>query len=526
MLNAYHTAIDELVQSGPSPEATLVHWQEWRDCFQVVIAENRQSVAIGDAKWQLLGLYNGLGEHDKSQALLQEMISEASSPDQKIELYDQLEAFCRMRYQDTQDASYLQKAQEAFERAKELRITDDPIAAVLEAYQMSVDEFRAQEDPSSVARLTHYQEWRDRFLEIVAENPQSEFVAHARRQLVALYNGLEEYDKSQALLREMITGASTPEGEIELHNQLGTISRMRYWGSQDEKFLQESLDAFEQANVLYLSLPPERQGGVVGGRQIRAIFTTGTLARDQNDHEKAATLFRTARELFQSLPGSAMHVASVYFNLETIAEQEMIQWIHLRREGDALSCLRILSDLPTYRWPPSYYALQYATQWYGGNSAGFQNFVSNWLDKNTFDERTPILMARLGFSYFDNGLYEKVLPIHETLRDKYRGDFQRLEPVAFQQGNGGHYERILYHLSVIYSQGNDRGKADSVRTEMLNLFPESARVKFLVEPNSSWDGSEFVVPERGQYFVLRVCLTVLGAMMILLGLYIAWRKKT
>jgi len=63
-------------------------------------------------------------------------------------------------------------------------------------------------------------------------------------------------------------------------------------------------------------------------------------------------------------------------------------------------------------------------------------------------------MARLGFSYFDDTLFEKALPIYETLRDKHRADFQKLKSKAFQQGNGGHYEAILRPLYRIYSQRN------------------------------------------------------------------------
>ena len=223
----------------------------------------------------------------------------------------------------------------------------------------------------------------------------------------------------------MISKATRSEEKIELQNQLGAISRTRYLSSLDENFLQESQKAFEQADELYRSLPAEKQEGRLGGEQIVNLCVAAAAAREANDHERSATLYRSAHELFQSSPESAKHAASMGYNLEVVVNQEMEQWIHAKKEADALRCLEILSNLPSPRWVPSYYALNYATQWYEKDTKGFQDFVSNWLDRSPFDERTPILMARLGFSYFDSGFYDKALPIYETLRNKHRGDFQR-----------------------------------------------------------------------------------------------------
>jgi len=83
----------------------------------------------------------------------------------------------------------------------------DPVGAVIIGYLDAVDEFRKQADRSPVTRLAHRREWKERFQKIVAEYPlkeakypRDEFVRIAKSNLLSLYNGLEEYDKSQALL--------------------------------------------------------------------------------------------------------------------------------------------------------------------------------------------------------------------------------------------------------------------------------------------------------------------------------------
>jgi len=323
----------------------------------------------------------------------------------------------------------------------------------------------------------------------------------------------------------MISEASNPIEKIELQNQLGAVSRARHASSQEQSDVQKAQEAFEQANELYRSLPPEQQGGRAGGIQVVALCTAAVAAREANDHEKSATLFRSARELFQASQDSAMFAASVGYDLESITNQEMNQWIRVKKETDALKCLEILSTLPSPRWAPSYYALNYAALRYEKDSKGFQSFVSKWLDTNAFDDRTPILMARLGFSYFDSELYEKALPIYETLRDKHRSDFQRLEPEAFKQGNGGHYERVLFHLAHVYAQQGDVGKAESVKTELTTLLPDSTLGKFLTDSGISPSEEAWISPERPRYLALRIFLFVASIIVISWGLYLLWTKE-
>ena len=499
-----------------------------------------------DVQLELRELYDELNELDKLQTLVQEFIVMADShPETEYLWYYELGTIIQRKYQDTQNENDLQKSQEAFERANELFISFspetqkhlnrllfpgmhddipeqlDPIQEAFAAYYAAADEVRANPSPDSA--LAHMQEWRDRFEKIIAENPQSEFVAGAKRMLLGLYNGFEEYDKSQALLREMISETSMLEERIYFLNQLGTVSRRRYRTTQYENDIQESRGAFEQANELFLSLPPERRDGRLGGMQIINLGTAAGTASDAGDHERAATLTRSARKLFQSSSESTQQYVASTYGLESITNQEMHRWIYVKKEANALECLAILSNLPSYRWAPSYYALKYATSWYKDDSDGFQNFVANWLTENPFDDRTPILMTYLGSSYFDDGLYDKALPIYENLRDNHRADFQRLEPATFEKGRGGYYEWILFNLAKIYRQQGDAGRTESVRTELTALLPESPLVKFLYGNESSEE--TWTLPERTRLTPLRITLLVVGIVMILLGLYLACMRE-
>jgi len=401
-------------------------------------------------------------------------------------------------------------------------LLNDPVAAELMAYVEAADEVR--ENPSPTAKLAHYQEWKERFQKVIADNPRSQFVGDAKDHLLSLYNGLGEYDKSQTMLQVMISETRDPRKKLQLQNELGTISRVRHRDSQNQSDIQKAQEAFAQANEIFLSLSSEERDDRIVGMQVVNLYTAAMAAREANDHARSVTLFRSARELFLSSTKIGEYATSMGYSLEPIANQEMVQWIRVKEETNALECLKVLSELPSPRWSPSHYALNYATLWYVNDTKGFQGFVSKWLSENAFDDETPILMARLGFSYFDDGLYDKALPIYETLRDKHREDFQKLEPKAFQQGNDGHYERVLFDLAKIYAQRGDVSKAANTKTELTTLLPQSSLAEILT--GSVFSSEEtWTLPERPRYLALRISLAVVGLALILLALYLLWTRE-
>jgi len=133
-------------------------------------------------------------------------------------------------------------------------------------------------------------------------------------------------------------------------------------------------------------------------------------------------------------------------------------------------------------------------------------------------------MAYLGFSYFDDNQYDKAFPIYETLRDKHRDDFRRLEPKTFEQGNGGYYERVLFDLAKIYAQRGDVSKATNTKTELTTLLPQSSLAKILTGGVFSSEET-WAPPERPRYLALRISLAVIGLALLLLALYLLWTRE-
>lgn len=401
---------------------------------------------------------------------------------------------------------------------------EDPVLTLLNEYNLAVEEYRKQEDHSQGTTMLFHKNWQERFLKVVNENPNSQYVESARGELLGLTNSLGEFDKSQQQLNEVISRTTAPEEKIRLLNELGEICRARYLDTQDINEARKSFKSFEQAHLLYLQLPSESLNGNISGRQVVFRSMAGDISKVFKDHQKTAVLFQTARELFQDSTESAMTAVMMGYDLETIAHQEMIEWIHAEAESKALNSLTILSKLHPHRWPPSFYALDYAQLWYEGNPRGFQNFVEKWLNSNVFDERTPILMARLGFSYFDHQLYEKALPIYEVLRDKHRADFQKLEPDAFREGNSGHYDRILSDLAMIYLRLGHTEEAKKIQEELKEVLPKSDNIEGLSKSIPTPRPIVPIQPRSSVYVAIRITFIVAGLIMILWGVYLRWGK--
>ena len=83
---------------------------------------------------------------------------------------------------------------------------------------------------------------------------------------------------------------------------------------------------------------------------------------------------------------------------------------------------------------------------------------------------------------------------------------------------------MLHDLAVIYMQQGDRNKAENMRTELTTLLPDSTLGKFLTDsaPLSSEDWTQL---KRAPYLGFRIATFIIGIVLIILGLYLAWIKE-
>jgi tetratricopeptide (TPR) repeat protein len=359
----------------------------------------------------------------------------------------------------------------------------DPILSALEE---ATNEFRARKNPSTEERIELRREWQRRLTEVVDQNPDSEHIKAARRTLLGLCNGFGEFDQSEAILSKIIDESDSVEEKIYMYKELGEVLRAQYWGNKSSSTAEESVDAFEKSYSLYRSLPKSSQEiPYLGSEQVVSLCMAGRMLSLLDRRTDSAEKYQSARELSQSSQEIAIEAQHLGYDLEAIAQSEMVEWVNAKEETRALYCLDILSKLSSYRMPPSSYALQYAKLQYAQNSMKFQQFVSEWLDSHSPDEQTPVLMAELGISYYNDEQLEKALHIYEALRNKHASDFQKIEENAFRKGRGGYYGKILYDMAVIYLRQGKVEEAENVKSELTTLLPNTPNLQYLTPESFS-----------------------------------------
>src|SRR5437773_651815 len=81
------------------------------------------------------------------------------------------------------------------------RVTEDPVWMVIQAYQQASNELRSKltlEAKDQQTRLKFYGNWRDRLLAVAHENQGSQHRLSALIHALALRNGMDDYEASEA----------------------------------------------------------------------------------------------------------------------------------------------------------------------------------------------------------------------------------------------------------------------------------------------------------------------------------------
>ena len=409
------------------------------------------------------------------------------------------------------------------------QITSDPIQSALKEYEEASNEFRTRKNPSTEERIELWREWQTRLTEVVDQNPDSKRITAARIALLGLCNGLGEFDQSEAILSKIIDESDSVEEKIYMYNELGEVLKTKYWGNKSSSIAEESVDAFEKSYSLYRSLPKSSQESpYLGSQQVVSLCMAGRMLRLLDRRTDSAEKYQSARELLQSSQEIAIEAQHLGYDLEGIADLEMVEWVNAKEETRALHCLDILSKLSSYRIPPSSYALKYAKLQYAPNSMEFQQFVSEWLDSHSPDEQTPILMAELGISYYNDEQLEKALHIYEDLRSKHASDFQKIEENAFRKGRGGCYGKILYDMAVIYLRQGKVEEAENVKSELTTLLPNTPNLEYLTPESFSADLATFSEEDtrKTNNYLIRILFVIVGASFIFLGIYFRKLRRT
>jgi hypothetical protein len=205
----------------------------------------------------------------------------------------------------------------------------DAVRTEIEAYHASANEVRSSYAENPEVRKKWLLEWRDRFLKVIEENPQSPHIAAARSGLLGLYNGMGEFGESQKLLEVIINETDSPAKKSYYYNEMGEIARIQAIASKSSEYAQKSFDAYEKGYNIYKTLDEETRGRMHSdSQQIYALALAGSLASFFDGMEtKIPYYYGEARKIYSQSVDAAAHTESTGIGLESLLEGEMRGWV-------------------------------------------------------------------------------------------------------------------------------------------------------------------------------------------------------
>ncbi len=347
---------------------------------------------------------------------------------------------------------------------------DDPLLVVIRQYSAASDAMRSRGDRAELLRF--YEDWRLRIAEALKANPSSPYRQHAKRKLLALSNGLGDWEASAQILSELAGEATEPAERLQLHMEMGWICESWYFQTKDAAHARRGVVAGADALQEYEKIPPEKRrdrdhSNAASSLGLRAKLYGEVLG----DHAQAAREFRRLREMLVSL-GRGVKLDTAGYDLEAAANGEMKEWLAAGQPAKAEEALEVLAGQRGMRWPPSFYALRYAEQRYPQGGPAFQAFLENWLGSRPEDSRTPFLRFRLGVDYFGSRQYERAEAILRDLKDNQAEVLLKADAAAGAgPGQGGYYFVVL---STLLSIALERGEAENacrLAEELKALYP-------------------------------------------------------
>ena len=121
ILSALEEATNEFrARKNPSTEERIELRREWQRRLTEVVDQNPDSEHIKAARRTLLGLCNGFGEFDQSEAILSKIIDESDSVEEKMFMYKELGEVLKTKYWGNKSSSIAEESVDAFEKSYSL----------------------------------------------------------------------------------------------------------------------------------------------------------------------------------------------------------------------------------------------------------------------------------------------------------------------------------------------------------------------------------------------------------------------
>jgi len=395
-------------------------------------------------------------------------------------------------------------------------------------------------------QLVEIDEWVEKILLVIDQNPASPVNGNVLRNLAGSCNSTEKYDKSIELMLKALTLDDSVYWRLVTIGHLGAVHEIQY-----EKFVERGdretarnhaesvLEYYARfTEELTLESAKHLEDWQKFNLQQRLIFfrqTEASLLRDVKGdtsaslkkHDEALALLASNPKLTESGLLQGMGLDTAFFQREKAAT--LLQKGSLQ---EAIAGMIAFGKTPsTSKEVKSFTARKFAEAAFLKRGKDYRDFLNRWFHEVPHDKETVVILLEIGKSYFDEGSYTEAIEVFENIRTSWWQQALDLDPIALREQRGGYFTEVLRLLCMSYQETGQLDKAALCLDELKKLVPKDVWVSTLERHQEhavdEHERVEFLRKlEAGEFKPRRPWGLIIGGNLVLIALliYLLMRK--
>ena len=388
--------------------------------------------------------------------------------------------------------------------------------------------------------LDEIDEWVEKILLVIEQNPTSTARGNVLRNLAGSCSSAERQDKAIELLLRVLSVEDRSYWRLISIGYLGAIHKELYLTSTSlgdnetaKKHAESVLKYYEQYTKEFDSTKIEDladwQREYLQQRQVFFKRTEAELFRDVRrdtdaaleKHDEAIALLASNPELTESGLLQGMGLDTAFF-LKNKAET-------LLGKGDLQEAIAGMIEYgksaSTSKEVKSFIARKFAESAFPNKGNDYRDFLNRWFNEVPHDKETVVILLCIGESYFNEDSYNEAIVVFENIRTSWWQQALDLDPIALREQMGGYFTEVLRMLCLCYQKTGQLDKAVQCIDELKKLVPKDVWVPTLEQHQehavNEHEHAEFVRKlEAGEFKVRHYWGLIIGANFILIALII------
>jgi tetratricopeptide (TPR) repeat protein len=334
-------------------------------------------------------------------------------------------------------------------------------------YQGEVDKIHRQRATGNLDEktlLVFHQQWYQR-LKGATSDPFDPYRPTILQELVGISNAMGNYTDAREWVVLLAKLDTSPAWQIRWKSELGELARAQFNRSGAVSDAKAALEFFNEADEIISKKNSEKpiDFSLVEQSVINLSYAAEICLRLGRHKDALAVVERGLNQILV-IPDKLKVRIRTGFDQELFASYQLKIAAHIGDDKLAEKALKTLSSVPTPRLEPSFYAFDYASQLWGGNSTkdnqALLKFMRSWLDAKPNDKWAPFFQLNYADLLQQTGNYSAAITNLDYLYDNHLSVFQAEDLVNGVSSKSGNYARLLFAAARSANEVGNNQKAE------------------------------------------------------------------